>query len=282
MKLFFSKGRTIVRHISPPFLGILLAGCVAAASAAPGDIPAHPALNDRFWVGAGLFFPKTTTQAALRSNATGAGVTVDFESSFDMDRSKTVPSFFGRWRINNRWRVEAEYFEMNRSSDRVIDREITWGDQVFPVNTTVSSTFNFSDLRVSGGYSFFRSPDKELGVGLGLHMASYDVRLSTPTGSGDGEDVLAPLPVLSLYAQFALTDRWALGTRLDRFSLAYDKFDGGLTSLGIDVLYQPFRNVGFGVAYRSLFIRAEIEGDRATAAFRQAFEGPMLFVNASW
>jgi outer membrane protein with beta-barrel domain len=251
-----------VRHINSPVLGILLAGWVAAASAAAGDIPEHPALNDRFYLGAGLFFPKTTTQAQLRS--------------------KTVPNFFGRWRINNRWRIEAEYFEMNRSSDRVIDRQIEWGDQVFPVNTTVSSKFNFSDLRVSAGYSFFRTPDKELGVGLGLHMASYDVRLSTPTGSGDGEDVLAPLPVLSLYAQFALTERWALSTRLDRFSLAYDKFDGGLTALGIDVLYQPFRHVGFGVSYRSLFVRAEIEGDRATASFRQAFEGPMIFMNASW
>lgn len=262
-------------------LALVLVGAAAAAHA-QAEPPVHPALNDRYFLGLGVFFPKTTTQAQLRSNTTGAGVSLDFESSLDMDRSKTVPSFFGRWRINHRWRVEAEYFEMNRSSDRVIDRQIAWGDQVFPINTTVSSKFNFSDFRVSAGYSFFRTVDKELGAGLGLHMASYDVRLSTPTGGGDGEDVLAPLPVLSLYAQFALTDRWALGTRLDRFSLAYDKFDGGLTSLGLDVLYQPFRHVGFGVSYRSLFIRAEIEGDRATASFRQAFEGPMLFVNASW
>jgi len=254
----------------------------AATAQAQGPVPVHPALTDKFYIGLGAFFPKTTTEAQLTSNTTGVGGTIGFEDSLNMDRSKTVPSFFGRWRINNRWRVEAEYFEMNRSSERVIDRQIVWGDQVFPVNTQVSSKFNFSDFRVSAGYSFFRTTDKELGVGLGLHMASYDVRLSTPTGGGDGEDVLAPLPVLSVYSQFALTDRWALGARLDRFSLKYDKFDGGLTALGLDVQYQPFRHVGFGLSYRSLFIRAEIEGDRATAKFRQAFEGPMVFMNASW
>ena len=263
-------------------IALAVIGFAAVARAEQGAVPIHPALNDRYYLALGAFFPKTTTQAQLRSNTTGAGVTVDFESQFDMDRSNTVPTFYGRWRINHRWRIEADYFELNRSSDRVIDRQIEWGDQVFPINTTVSSKFNFSDFRVSAGYSFFRTADKEVGVGLGLHLTSYDVRLSTPTGGGQGEDVLAPLPVLSLYAQFALTDRWALGTRLDRFSLSYDKFDGGLTSLGIDVLYQPFRHFGFGASYRGLFIRAEIEGDRATAAFRQAFEGPMLYVNASW
>lgn len=261
---------------------LIVIALVSAAANAQSEIPVHPALTDKFYIGAGVFFPKTTTQAQLTSKATGIGASVDFEDTLDMERSKVVPSFFGRWRINNRWRVEAEYFEMNRSSERVIDRQIEWGDQVFPVNTQIESKFNFSDFRVSAGYSFFRTTDKELGVGLGLHMASYDVRLNTPTGGGDGEDVLAPLPVLSVYGQFALTDRWAVGARLDRFSLKYDKFDGGLTALGLDLLYQPFRHVGFGLSYRSLFIRAEIEGDRATATFRQAFEGPMVFMTASW
>ena len=150
-----------------------------------------------------------------------------------------------------------------------------WGDQVFPVNTSVASTFDFSDLRVSAGYSFFRTPDKELGVGLGLHMAWYDVSLRTPATSGEGQDVLAPLPVLSIYGNFALTDRWAVGGRLDRFSLEYDKFSGGITQFALDLQYQPFKHVGFALGYRGLVIRAEVEEDRVTGKFRQIFTGPM-------
>ena len=271
-----------MRHISPSVLGILLAGCVAAASAAQGDIPEHPALNDRFYFGAGAFYPKTNTQAQLTSNATGIGTTVDFEESLDMPRQKTVPSLIGRWRFGQRWRLDAEYFQLNRSGDRTTDREIIWGDQTFPVNSRVTSDFDFADLRVSVGYSFFKRPDKELGVGLGLHVATYDVSLNTANLGGQDEDVLAPLPVLSLYGQFALTERWAVGTRLDRFSLSYDKYSGSLTSLALDVVYQPFRNVGVGAGYRALAIRAEVEGDRATLRMRQNFEGPILFVNVSW
>jgi hypothetical protein len=132
------------------------------------------------------------------------------------------------------------------------------------------------------GYSFFKRTDKELGVGLGLHVASYDISMSTAHFGSQSEDVLAPLPVLSAYGQFALTEHWAVGGRLDRFSLSYGKYDGSLTSLGLDLLYQPFRHVGFGAGYRLLAIRAEVEGDTATLSMRQTFEGPLLFVTASF
>jgi hypothetical protein len=250
--------------------------------AAAQDIPSHPALTDRYYFGAGLFFPKTSTQAQLQNNVTGLGASIDFEQSFAMERSKTVPTLFGRWRVGDRWRVEAEYFAMNRASERTLDREIQWGDQTFPVNAQVAAKFDFSDLRVSAGYSFFRTTDKEVGVGLGLHMAWYDVSLNSSTSVREGQDVLAPLPVLSVYAQFALTERWALGGRLDRFSLSYDKYDGSLTSLGLDIVYQPFRNFGIGAGYRGLFIRMEVEGERNLLRMRQTFEGPLLFVNGSF
>jgi hypothetical protein len=267
-----------------PYVRCVLGGAALCAAMAPAaaQVPLHPALEDRWSFGLGAFFPNTATQAQLTSNTTGLGTSIEFEDTFNMDRSKTVPVFYARWRINQRWRIDAEYFELNRSSERVIDREIRWGDRVFPINTSVASTFDFSDLRVSAGYSFYRRPDKELGVGLGLHMAWYDVSLRTPATTGEGQDVLAPLPVLSIYGNFALTDRWAVGGRLDRFSLEYDKFSGGITQFALDLQYQPFKHVGFALGYRALVIRAEVEEARVTGKFRQVFNGPMASVNVSW
>jgi hypothetical protein len=260
----------------------VLALAVLAWSVEAQEVPRHPALTDRTYFGAGAFFPKTNTEAQLQNNATGVGASIDFEQSLDMERSKTVPSFFGRWRIGERWRIDAEYFALNRSSERTLDRELQWGDQTFPVNAQVAAKFNFSDLRVSAGYAFFRTTDKEFGAGLGLHMASYDVSLTSNSTGTDGEDVLAPLPVLSLYAQVALTDRWALGSRLDRFSLSYGKYDGSITSLAVDLVYQPFRHFGVGAGYRGLFIKVDATGERNTLRMRQNFEGPLLFVNGSF
>lgn len=268
-----------VRHVRCILAGTALCAAMAPAGA---QAPVHPSLTDKFWFGAGIFFPNTSTQAQLTNKATGVGASVDFEQSMDLERQNNVPVVAGRWRFGERWRLEAEYFQLQRDSERVIDRQIEWGDQVFAVNTSVATQFDFSDLRVSVGYSFFKRADKELGVGLGLHLATYDVSLTGPAGNREGEDVLAPLPVLSLFGQFALTDTWAVGLRLDRFALSYDKFDGSLTNLGIDVLYQPFKHVGFGAGYRALAIRAEVEGDRRILNMRQYFQGPMLFMTVSF
>ena len=254
---------------------------VPACAAAQSTIPEHAALNDRFYFGVGAFFPRTATSAQLQSR-TGVGANIDFENALGMATDKSVPMGFARWRLGQKWRIEAEYFQMNRTGSKVIDRDIQFGDTVYAVNSSVSSKFDFSDLRISAGYSFFRRPDKELGVGFGLHVAQYDVSLSSPGRTTESQAVTAPLPVFSLYSQFALTQRWALAARMDRFVLHYQDFDGSLTGLALDLMYQPFRHVGFGLGTRALALDASATKDGRTASFRQTFQGPMLFMNVSF
>ena len=270
--------RTIARLV-PLLIPVALA--LAGPARAQGEAPRHPALTDEFYAGIGAFFPKTSTSAQF-SGRSGLGTIVEFEDSLGMRSSDTVPAAFGRMRLGERWRIEAEYFQLNRSAERSTDREIRWGDEVYPINTEIRSRFDFSDLRVSAGYAFFKTVDKEVGVGLGLHVAAYDVSLSANAIGNEQEDVTAPLPVLSVFGQFALTERWAIGARLDRFSLSYENYDGSLTALGLDLAYQPFRHVGFGVSYRSLFISLEAEKDGRTLKAEQTFQGPMFFMNASF
>ena len=261
---------------------LLAMAWTAAAHAEQGEIPINPALRDRFYFALGGYFPTTTTEAQLNSTRLGVGTNITLEDTLGMDGKRAVPTAIARWRFAERFRLEAEFFQLNRSGQRVVDRDIRWGDQVFPVNSNVRSEFDFFDLRVSAGYAFFKRPDKELGIALGFHIAAYDVSLTANTIPTEQQDVLAPLPVLSFYGQFALTEQWAVGARLDRFSLSYDKYEGSLSAMGLDLTYQPFRHVGFGVAYRALFIRMEATDDVKTLRFKQTFEGPLLYMNVSF
>lgn len=245
-------------------------------------VPDNPALRDKFYFAVGAFVPKTSTSAQLDSTNLGAGANIDFERALGMTTQKVVPDAAFRWRFSERWRLEAEYFRLNRSGDKFLEQSITWNGQTFAAGTEILSKFNFDDVRTSVGYSFFKRKDKELGVGFGFHVASYDVGLGTPSSGQEAKKVLAPLPVLSAYGQFALTDEWSVGGRLDRFVVSYDKYAGNITSLGLDVNYQPFRHVGFGLAYRSLFIVLKATGPDFTATFNQSFQGPLLYMNASF
>jgi len=260
----------------------MLVAAIAPAQAAEGVTPNHPALNDRFYFALGAFWPQSTTSAQLDSTRLGVGANIDFENALGLSSDKTVPSFIGRWRFGERWRLEAEYFELNRGGSRSLERDIQFGDLVFPIRAQVTSKFDFSDLRLSVDYSFFRTLDKEVGVGVGLHAVAYDVSLASGVVGTQQEDVIAPLPVFNLYGQFALTDRWALGARMSRLSLSWDRYDGSLTSLEIDVLYQPFRHVGFGFAERSLDIKLTVQDGNTQRKFKQALQGPLFYMNVSF
>jgi hypothetical protein len=264
--------------------------CCVAAAQADDAVPEHPALQSSVYFTVGMFHPKTSTSTQLDSTTHGIGTNIDFEHALGMQSQEAVPDSFLRWRITDRWRFDAGYFELNRSGDKVTDREIQWGDQTYSVGAEIKSKFDFSDLRIAGAYSLFKRPDKDVGIGFGFHVASYDAALSLAGlgaasgagGSSEAKRVTAPLPVLTGYGQFALTDRWAISVRVDRFALSYDNNSGNITSSAIDVQYQPFQHVGFGFAYRSLFIDLTATRTTTTATFNQTFQGPLVYVSANF
>jgi hypothetical protein len=255
---------------------------VHAQTAATEVIPNHPALTDRFVFELGGFYSRSSTQASLGPSSGGTGVVVDFENTLGLeDRNLSAIGGF-LWRISERWRLEVEYFSLNRDATRTLATNVTWGDTTFTAGTSVNSAYDFSDVRISGGYSFFRRRDKELGVGVGLHVAGIKTSIQAGGVGAESADVTAPLPVLNLYGAFALTNEWAVRFRLDWLSLNYDIYSGDLRSTAVDVLYQPFRNVGFGLGSRSFILDVEIDDSKWRGKARTSFTGPTLFMTVSF
>lgn len=266
---------------------LALATCASLAavpaSAQTEAIPNHPALTDRFSFELGGFYSRASTQASLGPPAGGTGVVVDFENTLGLEERNLSAIGGFLWRISDRWRFEVEYFSLNRDATRTLENDITWGDLgTITAGTTVNSKYDFSDIRVGVGYSFFKRRDKELGVGFGLHVAGIKTSIQTPVAGTESTDVLAPLPVLNLYGTFALTNEWAVRFRLDWLSLNYDAYSGDLRSTAIDVLYRPFRNVGFGLGLRTFVLDVEIDETDWRGRARTTFTGPTAFMTVSF
>jgi hypothetical protein len=255
-------------------------GSESSDSAEP--IPNHPILSKKLVFTLGIFYPRNTTSASLYPSAGGVGTDVNFENALDLDKRNIVPTAGVFWRVSDNWRVEAEYFKISRDGTRVTAEEVTWGDLTFNVGTTVNSSFDFSDLRISGAYSFFKRKDKELGVGLGLHVAGIKTQVQAASVGSDSTNVTAPLPVLNVYGMFALTNTWAVTLRSDWLSLTYGDYTGDVRNIEINALYQPFKNVGFGVGVRSLLIDVDISNTDWTGQAQVDFQGPDAFMTISF
>jgi hypothetical protein len=266
-------------------LGVFTSLAVAterAEAASTEAIPTHPALTDRFVFELGAYYSKASTAASLGPSSGGTGVVVDFENTLGLeDRNVSAIGGFS-WRMSERWRLEVEYFSLNRDATRTLATDVTWGDQTFTAGSTVNSSFDFSDLRIGVGYSFFKTRDKELGVGAGLHVSGIKTSLESTGFITESTDVLAPLPVVSFFGAFALTNEWAVRMRMDWLSLNYDIYSGDFRSTAIDVLYQPFRNVGFGLGLRSYVLDVEVDDTQWQGRARTVFTGPAAFMTVSF
>jgi len=261
---------------------LLLLLCGPLFANAADEVPKHGLLIDTFRLSLGGFYAESTTQARLGTSTGGAGVDVSFEDTLGLESRKPVAEFAAYWRFAEHWRADLSYFSLNRSASRALTGDITWGDNTYTAGTVVSSQFKISDLRAALGYSFFRRTDKELGVGIGLHSTALKASIDAAGVGARSESVTAPLPFLSLYGSFALTDTWALSMRTDWLSLAYDKYSGGIRATAFDIVYQPFKSVAFGVGMHSLTLRLDVDNPNSKFQARMALQGPAAFMSYSF
>ena len=254
---------------------------VAPLCARADTVPNHPMLNDTFRLSLGGYWAESNTQASLGPSGGGSGVVIGLEDTLGLEARKLVAEASAYWRFAQRWRVDAGYYRLARRATRTAQEDITWGDVTYPAGVTVNSTFVMSDLRASVGYSFFRTQDKEIGLGLGLHATAFKLALDGAVGAR-AESVTAPLPVLALYTNIALTDRWALAARADWLSLSYDNYSGGVRSIAFDIVYQPFKNWSFGVGMHNLSLRLDVDEGAAKMRARMSLQGPAAFASFSF
>jgi hypothetical protein len=249
---------------------------------ASGAIPQHPLLNDKFRVSLGGFYADTNTSVRLDGN-TGTGVEIHFEDALGIDNRKLVGEAVMYWRFGERWHLGVDYFSISRSGNRTLSKDVTWGGIIYHTGTNVNSQTKISDLRTTVGYSFFKRPDKEVGAGAGLHWTGLKFSVEeTSGGNAESASVTAPLPVVYFYSNVALTDTWAMSTRLDWLSLSYDKYSGGIRAVGFDFIYQPYTHVAFGMGWHAMLLGLKVENTDSRIQANLGLHGPAGYVSYSY
>jgi hypothetical protein len=261
--------------------GLAVAGLLTCGLSA-GQGVSHPALTDRWTFQLGAYVPNVETTAYINNSAGTRGTSVNLEEDLNLTDRKTMPALLASWRLGERWKIEAEYFSLHRSGSRVINKNINWGDNTYPIGTTVSSSFDSDIYRLSGGYSFIKDNQRELGVALGLHVTDFQTSLSATGVGANSNDALAPLPTIGVYGAYAMTPKWLLSGRVDYFSMSYDEYDGSLINLTVGVDYRVSRNFGVGLAFRHVDYDVTATKSSFNGGIEYKFNGPMFYITTSF
>ena len=71
----------------------------------------------------------------------------------------------------------------------------------------------------------------------------------------------APLPVVGLRADVAITPKWFIRLGSELFYLEYDNFTGTLVNTFTRLEYNPWKHFGFGLGVESFRLNIEAEGE---------------------
>ena len=230
---------------------------------------------ERFSFNLGGFITAINSDVSL--GVEGLGISVNVEEALDLDSSVSVFRVDGLWRFsrNLRHRLDLGWFDISRDSSTTLLQDITIGDTTFLLGTEVTTSFDLQVFKGAYSYSFFQDDRIDMGVSFGLFVMPIDFKIDA-SGAFEGhesESITAPLPVLGLRADFAITPKLFLKYNIDFFYLEIDQFEGAITNNKLVLEYNAFKYLGFGIGLErfNIYIKAEGE-DYPNIDFNGTFE----------
>jgi hypothetical protein len=262
-----------------PSAAVLLAAVAPAVQAEAGN-----PLNDRFSVSLGGFLLDTDTEIRVDGEARGTEIDAGSDLGLqDADRFR-IDAY---WRMTPRQKLRLMYFDTSATGTRVIDREIDFGDTVYPINAEVHGRIETQVTSLQYEFDFLQGDTYEVGGTFGIHNLSFETGLSVDANGQSAAisskaEADGPLPVLGLRGVWRINDKFYVDAGLQYFSIAFDPYDGSVTDFNVSGVWQFSEHWGVGAGWNQFRTSLEVDGDHFDGKLTWKYGGARIFVIASF
>jgi hypothetical protein len=218
---------------------------------------------NRFSLKLGYFLSSDNSGIILGSKQLGLGLVIDLEDALALETSTFVFRGNASYTFGKRDKshVVIDYFRINRTASKVLDAELEIGDVIYPVDTKIDSKYFISVIRLKYDYSFYQDDRVSLGASLGFFILPINFSFQSTVSSGQSAKLTAPLPVLGLRSNFAITPKLFLMQEAELLYLKVDNFTGSIVDLNFAIEHKTFDHFGFGLGINSNTLRIKAEGN---------------------
>ncbi|HWM28642.1 MAG TPA: hypothetical protein VNQ14_09300 [Woeseiaceae bacterium] len=234
--------------------------------------------DPRFSVGLGVFFTDRDSQTRI-DGETGTGSDVDLETDLGLEKSDSVFRVDGYWRFAEKHRFDLSAFDLSRSASRQIDKDITWGDTTYPINTQLTAELDLAIYKAAYTWLFLKRDRSFLGATVGLYVMDIGTTLSASTGgSRESSDVTAPLPVVGLRGEYRFAERWSLRGSAEIFAIEYGDYDGSLYDLFVGLDFNITEKIAVGAGLNSVQLDVGVSKSGFQGDLDWQYDGAMAYV----
>lgn len=275
-------------------LAVLVAGIAAQSLAQqadsgrvllqpPPDVIASP-ISDRFALRVLYYGPTIGTNLRYDASDGTPGTLIGVEGLLGQRDSAHQGTIDLMFRMGERHRIAADFYQLSRRGDAVVDEQVRFGDDVYDANDRVVSDMELRKLGVTYTYSLLRRERVELGVGLGLHLLQLQGSAAVPAEfQREQLDTAGPFAALAAHATWRISRRFSLNLSGQYLDLNPDGVKAAFRHYHADVQYRGWRNLSFGVGYSySGYLVDSTDEDFFQGYYRLVYQGPEAFVRVSF
>lgn len=255
----------------------VVAGLVVSAAPAWAQFPVRGSetVGEAYHIEASFNFWGPTPDAIVNSSALGIPGT-DINLTSDLGIAKKMlrdirvvlrPSPKHRFRIN--------YVPMVYEARATVNREFIFNGQRYRPGLLVDTTAEFKTWRFGYEYDFLYRERGFLGVLLDAKYTDVNVGLNSPIGD-EFTKAVGALPTLGLVGRVYAARNVALNGEFSYFKLpenAIDDVQGRYKDYDFSATYNPHKNVGVQLGYRSVDVLYDVELDNGTLTFKGWYFG---------
>jgi hypothetical protein len=268
------------------FLSIISVGYAQKKDSARAKKIIVPWFVERFKFSAGGFYVVNKTNIQVGINGDDA---TPIDAERDLGLNKEVGTFLAniQWRISRRSRITMNYYNVRRSSNHTLKKDIIFDDNTYHVNSSIYTFFNTAIYQFSYGYAILSKPTYEAGVFIGTHIVGANTGISL-NGTTSGAPVsnnfgfTAPLPDIGLWGGFATSNRFAINADVSYFALTSNHNTGRLLAFNLTFIYRLVKRLDLSLGYSGLDFKVNTTKNNVTGLFKWGYNGPLLAVNFSF
>ncbi len=242
--------------------------------------PDKPWTVGKYTVRLGGFWAVNTTKLGAGIDGNDYSV-FSFEDELKMNRNTFSGMLDLDARFGKHHRVDFSYFNIYRKTSTTIDKDIHFGEHVYPVNSDINAHFNTNIFRLSYGYSFLSNRQWEVGALFGFHVMAFNVGFDL-----DGENIeqsfnddvnfTAPLPDVGFFGTYAINNRWAVSGELSWLYLKYKSIKGRILNASVSGQYRLNNRWELALGYSGYDVLIGLDRKHLDADFEWGYNGPFF------
>lgn len=241
-----------------------------------------PNLYRRFSLSLGTALYRNFDTSLTVSSDALAGAVLDLEDTLGVSDHSSVFRLDTYYSFSPRHRLDFSYYAIDRNGRRSIPNDINVGEVVIPAGS-VDTTFDTTIFKLAYRYNFVADERTVVGASFGFHTMQFDTSIGTSNNVVEETfKAIAPLPVLGLHGEYALSDKWRLLASAEFLQVDLGSFRGVLVDQRLSIEHDTFEHVGWGLGFNSFNLSANVQDDPLSADIEYAFQGLMLYLRTSF